>query len=621
MKQSQERNGHHQSLRDDTGAAAAQSGQTGNATGVSMVGNATATPTIQMPPAKTLIENSDNSVRAGTNPQAGAPPQSPGVAAAQPQSAVAAPASDPATASATTQTDPKADAGADENAKPRPAWIKPLAITLGLVALVFAAIWGYRFMQFSASHASTDDAQIVTDVVQITPQIGGNITKLHVDENQKVKAGDLLAELDDSTYQADLAAAKANLAVARASEQGAGSTVQLTNETGVAQIAQAQSGVSQAQSSIGASQADVQRTIAGVASAQAAVSSANANVSTAEATLQSAAAARRRAAQNVISAQAQVTTAQAGVKAAQANVTAAQANAEKAAKDETRYLSLLKQDAVSAQTVDVATAAAASARAQVDNAQQNVAQAQATVLQRQADVAAARDAVSAADATIAQARAQIAAARDAVTAAQANVRQTQAQVDAAKQNVSVSEAKRSQAVGQLQQAQTAPRQVAVQQANQLTASAKIKQAEAAVLNAEIALKRTKIYAPVSGTISKDTAQIGQQVAVGQAIMAVLPNNDVWVVANFKETQLKDVRPGQPVEVEVDTYPGHKFRGRVDSLAAATGATFALLPPDNATGNYTKVVQRVPVKIVFEDKQPDLDRLRGGLSVVATIQTK
>lgn len=620
MKQTQDRNG-QQSLREDTQAAATRGVETGISAGVSSSITAASTPTIQVSPANNQSENSDTPAREDTNDHAAAPPQSPGPAAtAQPQAAIAVPPSD-AAAPAPPKPESKPEADTNEKSKPKPRWVKPLAITLGLVALVFAAIWGYRFMQFSASHASTDDAQIVTDVIQVTPQIGGNITKLHVKENQKVQAGALIAELDDAAYQADLAAAQANLAVARASEQGAGSAVQLTNETSAAQITQAQSGVSQAQSGIGASQADVQRTIAGVASAQAAVSSANANVSTAQATQQSAIAARRRAVQNVNSAQAQVTTAQAGVKAAQANVTAAQANSDKAAKDETRYLSLLKQDAVSAQTVDVATAAASSARAQVDNAQQNVAQAQATVLQRRADVAAAQDAVSAADATIAQARAQIAAARDAVTAAQANVRQTQAQVDAAKQNVAVSEAKRSQAVGQLQQAQTAPRQVAVQQANQLTASAKIKQAEAAVLNAEIALKRTKIYAPASGTVSRNTAQIGQQVAVGQAIMAVLPNNDVWVVANFKETQLKDVRPGQPVEVEVDTFPGHKFRARVDSLAAATGATFALLPPDNATGNYTKVVQRVPVKIVFADKQSDLDRLRGGLSVVATIQTK
>jgi membrane fusion protein, multidrug efflux system len=114
--------------------------------------------------------------------------------------------------------------------------------------------------------------------------------------------------------------------------------------------------------------------------------------------------------------------------------------------------------------------------------------------------------------------------------------------------------------------------------------------------------------------------VGQQVAIGQPIMAVLPENDLWVVANFKETQMRHVRPGQRAELEVDTFSGRQFSGHVNSIAAGTGATFALLPPDNATGNFTKVVQRVPVKIVFDPGQAGMDRLRSGLSVVATIAT-
>jgi membrane fusion protein, multidrug efflux system len=104
-------------------------------------------------------------------------------------------------------------------------------------------------------------------------------------------------------------------------------------------------------------------------------------------------------------------------------------------------------------------------------------------------------------------------------------------------------------------------------------------------------------------------------------MAILPSQDVWVVANFKETQMKNVHPGQKVVIEADTLPGRRFTGHVESLAAGTGATFALLPPDNATGNFTKVVQRVPVKILFDPGQKDRDRLRAGLSVVATIETR
>ena len=104
-------------------------------------------------------------------------------------------------------------------------------------------------------------------------------------------------------------------------------------------------------------------------------------------------------------------------------------------------------------------------------------------------------------------------------------------------------------------------------------------------------------------------------------MAVVPDENVWVTANYKETQLGDVKPGQPVEVEVDAFPGKSFKGHVGSISAGTGSTFALLPPDNATGNFTKVVQRVPVKILLEPGQVNMDRLRTGMSVTATIETK
>ncbi len=193
-----------------------------------------------------------------------------------------------------------------------------------------------------------------------------------------------------------------------------------------------------------------------------------------------------------------------------------------------------------------------------------------------------------------------------------------AQLRSAQQQVAQAEANRVHAEGQLQQALTAPQQVAVSQANQKTANAQVRAAQAALDNARIVLQRTRIVAPVAGTIGQKNAEVGQQVSVGQPIMAVVPNNDAWVLANFQETQLKGVRPGQRAEVRADAIPGRTFTGRVQSLAPATGATFALLPPNNATGNFTKVVQRVPVKIVFDPNQKDLNRLRGGLSVTATI---
>jgi len=146
-------------------------------------------------------------------------------------------------------------------------------------------------------------------------------------------------------------------------------------------------------------------------------------------------------------------------------------------------------------------------------------------------------------------------------------------------------------------------------------------AKAALRDAQINLDRTKIYAPVDGRVSKNTVEVGNLVQPGASLMSIVPDEDVWVVANFKETQLSGVKPNQPVDVDVDAFPGKIFKGHVGSISAGTGSTFALLPADNATGNFTKVVQRVPVKIILDHGQLGMDQLRTGMSVIATITTK
>jgi membrane fusion protein (multidrug efflux system) len=132
---------------------------------------------------------------------------------------------------------------------------------------------------------------------------------------------------------------------------------------------------------------------------------------------------------------------------------------------------------------------------------------------------------------------------------------------------------------------------------------------------------TKIYAPSDGYITKKNVEVGNQVQGGQPLMALVPLHDVWIVANYKETQLTNVRPGQKVEIKVDMYPGKAFSGTVDSIMAGTGSVFSLFPPENATGNYVKVVQRIPVKIVFDAGQDPHHLLRPGMSVVPTVITK
>jgi membrane fusion protein, multidrug efflux system len=151
----------------------------------------------------------------------------------------------------------------------------------------------------------------------------------------------------------------------------------------------------------------------------------------------------------------------------------------------------------------------------------------------------------------------------------------------------------------------------------------IKQNEATVQAAELNLSYTKIYAPVDGHITNRTVETGNQIQPAQPLMAVVPltQTGIWITANFKETDLTHVRPGQKVKIKVDTYPGKEFNGRVNSVMAGTGAVFSLFPPENATGNFVKVVQRIPVKIVFDPEEDPDQLLRIGMSVVPTILTE
>jgi membrane fusion protein, multidrug efflux system len=167
----------------------------------------------------------------------------------------------------------------------------------------------------------------------------------------------------------------------------------------------------------------------------------------------------------------------------------------------------------------------------------------------------------------------------------------------------------------------AERQVGVFEAQLTQADAMLAQQQASAHQAELNLGYTAITAPVDGTVGARTLRVGEYVQAGTQLMAVVPLQAVYITANFKETQLTDVRPGQPVTIDIDTFPGTTVHGHVDSLAPASGQEFALLPPDNATGNFTKIVQRIPVKIVINADDPLANLLRPGMSVEPTIDTK
>jgi membrane fusion protein (multidrug efflux system) len=257
-------------------------------------------------------------------------------------------------------------------------------------------------------------------------------------------------------------------------------------------------------------------------------------------------------------------------------------------------------------------------RAQVDQATAQVDQAKATMANIDAQVAAQQARIDQADKQTAQAEAALTFAQQQEKRYTALVQKGAGTVEQAQQYASnLLQAQANYAAAQANKAAT-EKQLPVLEAQLETAHAQMEQARAALEQANANLSRTHITAPVAGRVTRLTAAKGNYAAVGQALMMFVPR-EVWVTANFKETQLLNVRPGDPVDIHVDTFPHRTFKGHVDSIQAGSGTAFSLLPAENATGNFVKIVQRVPVKIVF-DESPDV-LLGPGMSVVPTVRTK
>jgi membrane fusion protein, multidrug efflux system len=273
----------------------------------------------------------------------------------------------------------------------------------------------------------------------------------------------------------------------------------------------------------------------------------------------------------VNAAQQAVNAARARLNSANASLEGRQANYVKVQRDLARMKSLVEKDEISKQDYDAAVAAAEASEAEVNSAKADIVEAQHNLDQAMAEVDQAR-------------------ARLATAAVQRRLSQ-----------------------------QVSPKQLAVSEARNKAALAQLKQGQANLDQAKLNLGYTVIRAPLDGVISRKNAEPGMQVSLGQQVTALVPLDDVWVTANFKETQLKKMRVGQHVEIEVDTYgSSRKYNGHIDSVAPASGAKFSLLPPENATGNYVKVVQRVPVKIVLEPGENRDHRLLPGMSVTPTV---
>ncbi|MBB5326853.1 HlyD family secretion protein [Tunturiibacter gelidoferens] len=276
-------------------------------------------------------------------------------------------------------------------------------------------------------------------------------------------------------------------------------------------------------------------------------------------------------------------------------------------------------------SIQASKAAVTAAEAGVPRAQAQLQEANATLQREDTDLHRYEDLYTkeqVSKQTVDHQRASYQVAVAGQTAAQEQVRQAQAQLVAAQQGVVRTEALLTNSQGGLQSAQATGLETRVREGQFATAQAAVAQATAALEDAKLQLSYTTIKAPVSGRIGRKSVEAGQRVQIGQPLMAIV-EDQLWVVANFKETQLEKMRTGQRVEVQIDTFSKHKFYGHVDSLAPGSGNEFALLPPDNATGNFTKIVQRIPVKIVL-----DQDSVRGyenllspGMSSVVTVTTK
>ena len=292
---------------------------------------------------------------------------------------------------------------------------------------------------------------------------------------------------------------------------------------------------------------------------------ASSSVTTAEGSVEQARSAADAGEKEVEASRARLTT-------AQARQREAEANAARAARDAERLRGLHAKDEVSAQQFEGAVAAADAQKAGADSARSLVAE---------ADVG-----IRVAESRLLQARAV-----------------------------------EQQSHAALRSAQTVPEQMAAIKARAASAEARVASTKAALAQAELNLQYATVRAPAKGIVSRKGVNAGQVVQPGQPLLALVEVDDVWVTANFTETQLADMRPGQRATLKVDTYGGRAFTGHVDSIAPATGARFSLLPPENATGNFVKVVQRVPVKIVLDASQ-DVDQvLRPGMSVTATVETR
>ncbi|MEI9938220.1 MAG: HlyD family secretion protein [Pseudomonadota bacterium] len=403
-----------------------------------------------------------------------------------------------ATATADIETAPSAK----ETTEPR----SKRGLIIGLIAAAVIAGGGFWYLTHRGLE-NTDNAQIDGDVVSVPARVGGVVTKILFTDNQRVKTGDLLAELDSAPAQAHLAEAEANVFAAQAQADAADATARVseTNAIGDKSVADA----SLITASVGAASSSDQ------------------------------------------------------IKEAAAQLESAQTSLAQAKIDNDRAKRLLGTGAIS--------------QAESDRA----------------------------DTTLKMAVSSVDLARARLTSIKSSAAQAQSRVVEAKAKAKISN--------------DVATQIQLAQARAKAAHAQVDTAKAARDLAALDLSYTKIFAPSDGVVSKKSINVGQMLSPGQSVVQLVTDK-LWVTGNFKETQVAKMRVGQPASIEVDAFGGSSIEGEVESFSGATGAKFTLLPPDNATGNFTKVVQRLPVRVRLRELPPGIT-LRPGMSVDLTVDTR
>jgi membrane fusion protein (multidrug efflux system) len=381
--------------------------------------------------------------------------------------------------------------------------------------VVVVGVAGYYLWRYLNAYETTDDAQIDGHINAVSGRITGQVIAVRAEEEQFVKAGDVLVQLDRRDYEVALAKAEADLGDAEAALESSRIDVPITTTNTASQLKTATSS-------------------------------------------------RTDAAAFVLGAERQLTAARARLESAQAQVREAEANDQKASDDVTRYKLLVDKNEIPRQQYEAAVSAAAAAKAALD------------------------------------------ARRAAVREAEDNIAVAQSAVDQANQRI-------TQAEASIESAMTAPNQVAASEARAKSALAQVAQKQALVEQAKLNVSYCTILAPVTGIVGKKTVELGQNISPGEQLMAVVPLDDIWVTANFKETQLSRMKSGQHVRITVDA-DGRTYTGTIVAVGGASGSRFSVLPPENASGNYVKVVQRIPVRINLDAGQNADRRLRPGMSV-------